>query len=366
MTLSLYVARKFLMAFLLVFTGFAGVLMLLDLVEELHRASGQAISFAQAAGLAALNTPDGLYRILPLVTILATLILFLGLARTSELVVVRAAGRSALRCLVPVVLTALVIGVVGVAVMNPIVAVTSDAYDKLQSHYSAGGPENVMSITREGVWLRQGSAEGQTVIRAEHASLDGTQLTNASFLSFDATGQPLTRIEAATAELGGGAWALTDAKVWHFADTANPELMATTAATMSLPSDLTRQQIRDSFGAPGEVPIWQLPAFIDQLVKAGFSAREQRVWLQMELALPLLLAAMVLIGAGFTMRHVRFGHSGMLVLFALIAGFSIFFLRNFAQALGASGQIPIVLAAWGPPAVAVLLSMGLLLHLEDG
>ena len=134
MTLSLYVARKFLMAFLLVFTGFAGVLMLLDLVEELHRASGQAISFAQAAGLAALNTPDGLYRILPLVTILATLILFLGLARTSELVVVRAAGRSALRCLVPVVLTALVIGVVGVAVMNPIVAVTSDAYDKLQSH----------------------------------------------------------------------------------------------------------------------------------------------------------------------------------------------------------------------------------------
>ena len=80
----------------------------------------------------------------------------------------------------------------------------------------------------------------------------------------------------------------------------------------------------------------------------------------------MMLAAMVLIGAGFTMRHVRFGHSGMLVLFALIAGFSIFFLRNFAQALGASGQIPIVLAAWGPPAVAVLLSMGLLLHLEDG
>ncbi|MBI1217523.1 MAG: LPS export ABC transporter permease LptG [Rhodobacteraceae bacterium] len=366
MTLSLYIARKFLIAFLLVFGVFAGVLMLLDLVEELHRNSGQTISFAQAAGLAALNTPDGLYRILPLVTILAALILFLGLARTSELVVVRAAGRSALHCLLPAVLTALAIGVAGVAVMNPIVAATSDAYDQLQSHYSAHGAENVMSITREGVWLRQGNAEGQVVIRAEHASLDGTQLSNASFLSFDATGQPLMRIEAATAELGSGAWKLTDAKVWHFDSTGNPEQLATTAATMSLPSDLTRQQIRDSFGAPGEVPIWQLPGFIDQLVKAGFSAREQRVWFQMELALPLLLAAMVLIGAGFTMRHARFGQSGLLVLFALIAGFSIFFLRNFAQALGVNGQIPIMLAAWGPPVVAVFLSLGLLLHLEDG
>lgn len=366
MTLSLYIARKFLAAFLLVFATFAGVLLLLDLVEELHRAAGQTITFAQAAGLAALNTPDGLYRILPLVTILATLILFLGLARTSELVVVRAAGRSALRSLAPVVATALLIGAAGVAVMNPIVAVTSDAYNQLESHYNTGGVENVMSITREGVWLRQGSSEGQTVIRADHASLDATHLTNASFLSFDAAGQPVLRIEAASADLGNGAWALTNAKVWRFTGATNAEQDATTADHMSLPSDLTRQQIRDSFGAPGEVPIWQLPGFIDQLVKAGFSAREQRVWFQMELALPLLMAGMVLIGAGFTMRHVRFGHSGILVLLALIAGFAIFFLRNFAQALGASGQIPVGLAAWGPPVVAVFLSMGLLLHLEDG
>ena len=42
------------------------------------------------------------------------------------------------------------------------------------------------------------------------------------------------------------------------------------------------------------------------------------------------------------------------------------FLRNFAQALGDSGQIPVLLAAWSPPLAAVMLSLGLLLHLEDG
>lgn len=44
----------------------------------------------------------------------------------------------------------------------------------------------------------------------------------------------------------------------------------------------------------------------------------------------------------------------------------IFFLRNFAQVLGENGQIPILIAAWIPPVAAIMLALGLLLHLEDG
>ena len=86
----------------------------------------------------------------------------------------------------------------------------------------------------------------------------------------------------------------------------------------------------------------------------------------MELALPLLLTAMVLVAAGFCMRHTRFGKTGQMVLYALLAGFFLFFLRNFAQVLGENGQIPILVAAWVPPLAAALLALSLLLHLEDG
>jgi lipopolysaccharide export system permease protein len=86
----------------------------------------------------------------------------------------------------------------------------------------------------------------------------------------------------------------------------------------------------------------------------------------MELAQPLLMMAMVLIAAGFTMRPARFGGTGRMVLYAMLAGFAIFFLRNFAQALGETAQIPILVAAWSPPLAAILFSLGLLLHLEDG
>ena len=83
----------------------------------------------------------------------------------------------------------------------------------------------------------------------------------------------------------------------------------------------------------------------------------------------LLLVAMVLVAAGFTMRHTRFGRTGVMVLMALGLGFALYFVRNFAQVLGENGQIPPLLAAWGPPsaaarkitaAKAILASSGLL------
>ena len=365
MTLSLYFARRFLGMVARVFLIFFGILMLIDVIEQLRRFSDADIGLAAAGRLALMNVPESLYRILPLILIMASIALFLGLARSSELVVVRAAGRSGLRFLLAPVVAALALGVVTVAVLNPLVAATTKEYDRLWAQYAAGGG-SVLSVSDSGLWLRQGGQDGQTVIQAARSNADGTELFGVVFLTYGADGKLAARTEAEKAVLQPGAWVLTGAKSWDLR-AANPEQTAKSAPSgMALPSDLTRDSIRDSFGTPSAIPIWELPTYINGLEKAGFSARSHKVWFQMELALPLLLAAMVLVAAGFTMRHARFGKTGTMVLFAMLGGFFIFFLRNFAQVLGDNGQIPIIVAAWTPPVAAVLMSLGLLLHLEDG
>ncbi len=365
MTLSLYVAKKFFWTVVQVFLIFFGIMMLIDIIEQLRKFSGVQITLAEAAHLALMNVPESLYRILPLIMIMAAISMFLGLARSSELVVVRAAGRSGLSFLVAPVLTALIIGGFAVTVLNPLVAATTKEYDVLLSRQSKG-KGSVLSVADSGLWLRQGGDDGQTVIQAARANADGTELFGVTFLTFSADGLAKSRVEADSAVLEPGSWLLQGAKSWDLT-LKNPEIKATlTSDNLRLGSELTRDSIRDSFGTPSAIPFWELPNYINGLEKAGFSARSHRVWWQMELAQPLLLAAMVLIAAGFTMRHARFGKTGTMVLFALLGGFGIFFLRNFAQVLGDSGQIPVALAAWSPPVAAVMASLGLLLHLEDG
>jgi lipopolysaccharide export system permease protein len=364
MTLHRYFARRFLITFLGVAAVFFLIILSVDLVDQLRRYGGGDASFADILILSLLNIPQSIYVILPLIMILAAITLFLSLARSSEMVVTRAAGRSALRALAAPLTVALIIGILCVGILNPIVASTSKEYeargDALRGNYS------VLSIGSTGLWLRQGSDNSQTVIRAQRANLDGTQLADVTFITFGADGSPSERINAASAQLVAGAWVLRNAKFWTFDSPTTPEATAVTHPEFRVASTLTPDQIRDSFGTPSSIPIWELPAFIDRLRTAGFSAQRHQVWFQTELALPFFLVSMVLIGASFTLRHQRGGRTGMMVMFAILLAFVIYFIRNFAQVLGENGQLPALLAAWAPPLAAISLSLGLLLHNEDG
>ena len=368
MILSLYLTRRLALMFLLVFGVFAGMLVLLDMVEQVRRLSDQDSGFLQVLRLALLNTPQTLYQITPLIVILASMAVFLTLSRTSELVVIRAAGRSVLRVMVVPVLAMLVAGVAFVAVMNPLVASASREYQRVLAQLR-GDEVSAVVIGADGLWLRQALDGGQMVINAAGASSDGTVLRDVTFLIFasdlDAGGGVVRRLHAHEARLSAGAWELFSAKDWTLGAT-NPEAEARTAARMSLPTDLTPSQIRDGFARPGAIPIRELPAFIAALERAGFSAREHRVWLQMDLALPLMLAGMMLLAAGSSIHLARAGGAGLRAMATILAGFALFFLRNFAQVLGENGQIPVLLAAWALPVATALLALGLMLHMEDG
>ena len=364
MTLDRYFARRFATLFAGVFGGFLIITLFIGVVDQLRRFSSADAGLGEVLRLAALSTPEGLYTLLPLIAIITTITLFLGLARSSEMVVTRAAGRSALRALLAPLVAALALGALCVAVLNPLVASTTRAYEARVSVLAGERP--ILSLGSSGLWLRQGGAAGQTVIHATGANLDGTVLFGASFLSFDDAGAPRQRIDADRAELTPQGWQLRGAKTWPLGAEITPEALASVTPQMTIPSTLTADQIRNSFGAPSSIPIWDLPRFIDRLQAAGFSARRHAVWFQMELALPVFLAAMVLVGAAFTLRHQRGGRTGQAVLYAVLLSFGLYFLRNFAQILGENGQVPAALAAWTPPLVAIGLAMGLLLHREDG
>lgn len=363
MTLHAYFARKFLWTYLGITAIFAIILGLIDMVDELQ--DFPQLSVWEVAGIVALNLPHANYEILPLVMILAAVALFVRLARTSEMVVVRASGLSGFRGLLAPLVTAALVGLVAITVVNPMVAASAKRYHDLVAGYRGGGA-SVLALSSEGLWLRQGSATGQTVIHAASASADVSTLHDATFIGFSPEGEPLRRIRAARATLGDGAWQLEDVKLWDLAGGANPEASAQRMARMSVPSKLTREGIVDSFGKPEYISLWDLPDFIAQLEQAGFSARRYAVWYQKELSRPVFLMALVVVAGAFTMRHARTTNTGISVLIALMLGFSLHYIRNFAQVLGENGQIPVLLAAWAPPVASLLLAFGILLHMEDG
>jgi lipopolysaccharide export system permease protein len=332
MILHLYLARRFLRSLGIVIAVFVGILLPIDIAEQMRRVGGEH-GLGAVVELSLLNLPRALYTWLPLFVMLATLVLFLGLARTSELVVVRGAGRSAIRSAISPVLVAFGIGVLALLILNPIVAATSREYQM-----------TVAALPGRRAAHRFGQRGGAVAAAGHPVGADGDPCRGHEFRRHAPVRReflhlrrqwPADRpVSADEAVLVGGAWELQGVKVWPFAGVENAEAAAMFHTRLVLPSTLTAEQIRDSFGQPYTVPIYELPGFIAQLNAAGFAALQHRIWLQMQLSNPLMLSAMVLIGAGFTMRHTRFGRTGIMVLAAILLGFGVYFIRDFARSSG--------------------------------
>jgi lipopolysaccharide export system permease protein len=365
MTLWRYVLGRFLYTLLAVQAVIALLVVLFGMVENLRRFAGGDAGPGGLFHLTLLQAPEVLYQAFPLVLMLASLVTFLRFARTSELVVMRAAGISALRLIGIPTMAAIVLGFGFLAVVSPFVAAAIKRGGALEDTFR-GRDASRLSVSPDGLWLRQADPDGgQTVIQAARANADGTRLSAARMHRFDPEGRLTGRIEAASARLGPGAWQLTEAHSWDRAPDGSFERSAD-AADRSLPTALTSDQILDSFSPPEMLSFWQLGRFITQMEDSGFSGRRHRLYMQSELSKPALFAAMVLIGSAFALRPTRFGQTGVMILFAILAGFSLYFLKDFTESLGASGAIPLLVAAWIPPLAAILLALGLLLHLEDG
>ena len=368
MILARYVSRRFVRSFLLIAGVFLMILFLIDMIEMIRRFAARDIGLSGAAALAGLNMAGSFYSILPLVTVLSGIALFLGLARSSEMVAIRASGRSGLKVIAAPAAAAALVGALAVALLNPLVAVTGQRYDNAVAEIDRAGRQTV-SVGDSVVWLRQAVLEDGREVGADRdprrrTSPDATTLYDATFLIFGEAG-PTRRIEAREARLEPGRWQLSEVRDYPL-DAANPQAEMVRHVGLRLASDLTAQRIREGFGRPEAVPVWQLPEFIDGLERAGFSATRHRVWLQTELARPFLMAAMVVIAAAFTMQHVRGRNTGGAVLLAFGAGIALFFLRNLAQVLGDNGQITPLMAGWTPPLVGALLALALILKREDG
>lgn len=171
----------------------------------------------------------------------------------------------------------------------------------------------------------------------------------------------IRRIEAKSGQLVDQEFTLRD--VWVMA----PGLPSEHLDAMILPTTLTIGRIQEKFAQPESVSFWELPEFIEFFEAAGFSAHRHTLYWHTLVASPVLLAAMVLVAAVFTINpNLRSGKLLVRVLGGVIAGFALYFYSKVTYALGLSETLPLVLAAWSPAAVTLLLGVASLFHLEDG
>lgn len=357
-TIWRYFGMRFLVSVLAVFGGVIALVALLDSVELMRRTSGHAHVTAMLVFKTSLfRVPMVTERIMPFCVLVAAMSCYLNLSRRNELVIARAAGMSAWQFVAPAIAAALALGALATAVYNPVAAYMFEQ-SKVYEAEIFGKREFGMQET--GFWVRQRSPDGQSIINARSALGNGLQLTGVTAFTFDHGGRFQDRIEAKSAVLREGAWQLSEAKV--YSASAAPQDFATYA----LKTNLSPEQVRESFATAEALPFWELPDYIATAENAGLSSAAYRLQYQKLLSRPFLLAAMVMLAASFSLRFFRMGGVQTMVLGGILSGFLLYVLSKVTEDMSKAELLSPVVAAWAPVFIGGLTGFLVLLYQEDG
>ncbi len=359
-TLSAYMVRRFLFNLASLLLVLAGIIYLFDTIELIRRASKREdIELALIFLMGLLKLPEAGLVIFPFAVLFSAMYTFWQLNRSYELVVIRAAGLSVWQFLAPVAAAAFLVGLFLVTVFNPAGSLFLAKFEELEQKHLERQAK-LITFFQEGLWLRQSVENGYVIMHAERIKMPDWKLEDTMVLHFDEQNNFLRRIDAKDAALMQGRWHFSEA--WL----SEPREETEEIRVYSLPTALTLKDIEESFSSPETISFWQLPEFISVLEATGFDTTNMRIYYQSLLAQPLFFTAMVLLAACVSLRPPRLRAGIIMILSGIFLGFLTFFVSSYLQALGASGQIPVLLAAWSAPVMAFLMALTIILQLEDG
>ncbi len=358
-TLYRYLAVQYLVGVATVYAIFLGLAFSIDIVELLNRTAGHNVSTSVVIGMAVLQLPNLGQKMLPFAILLGGVFTFVRLSRSRELVATRAAGVSAWDFLMPPLTVAVLIGVSVVTLFTPISARMFSEFAGLEARY-VKGQESQLSVSINGLWLRQGDETQQSVIHALRVARQGEHLEDVVVFLYGANDRFTGRIDARSAQLHDGYWVMNEAWV------SGPQGSPVKHANYRLNTTLTPEQIVESSASPDTLSFWDLPGYIRAAQAAGFSATRYQLYLYTLYALPALFAAMVFMAASFSLRFGRDIGLTKVILLSAAAGFGVYFFQDLTTVLGRSGAVPILLAATAPAMASILIGMTLVFSQEDG
>ncbi len=355
-TVSLYMARSFLINTFAFLFGLVLILQTLDLLSE----SGRILAHpgntdAQVWRYVSLRVPQIISTFLPFSVLLGTIITLSTLNQNSEVIAMKASGLSAHQVLAPLMIAGL-----GVA------AISFTFNDRVVSRASATlaqwkkvdyGPLPIDRGDRSNVWVR----DGTHLIHAQQIKGRGEAAQLAGITVYERDGTILKSfVRAKSGRRDGKGWRVEGAERFDVASDKLTPLGSVVVGEGVRPDQFTLSNVD-----PDAMSFAELRGAVSDLKAAGRPTKALEGSLWHKLSGPLSAVLMPLLGAVAAFGIARSGKLFVRAVIGMGLGFLYFVADNFALAMGNLGAYPPFLAAWAPFLLFAMIGEAVLLKTEE-
>ena len=361
--LDRYLLIKFIKNFIYFISISLLIVFLVEFVELLRRTSENPNipSIFYVIYLALLKITESIAYIIPISVFVTTMMTCRTLNKYREMVIIQNTGLHSFRILYPFVFFIILFCAIYFIILNPLFSHATNSYQKIEQEVFRGKLSKT-SISKSGIWLRQGSVNNKIVIRAANFIPERSLFKDATFFIFTKRNNFTERIDVESAQLEKEFWILKNAII------NKPNKKVVKIDEYTLKTNLSVKKIEDSFLDPQSLSIWKLPSFIKLLKESGFSATKHQIYLFKTIFLPLYLIGLILIAGSFTIKFTQTKpKTFFLILTGTVIGFLIHVLSETIYSLGIANKLPfwnVWVASLAPSIITIMIGAFFVIHFE--
>jgi LPS export ABC transporter permease LptG/LPS export ABC transporter permease LptF len=360
--LDRYTLRLFYGVFALVLLSGVTISVVADLTQRFDEILKNHVPRSTILAYYSFLTPQIFHELLPIVILVATLITFGLLSKTSEITAVKAAGTSLYRLSAPVVAAAALFSLLSAGLQAEVLPVTNQRAQQLADRIQ--GVEAPRTYRRADRWL---FGQGGYIYHFLHYDPRAQALQRLQVFEFDGEHRLRRRIYATDAYFGsalpGGPrrWLFSDGWVRRFStDGGGDQEYSAFAGPVQVDFRESPDFFASELRRPEQMGYRELRRYVGELRRSGQQVPELEVSLYNKAAFPATALVMALVALPFAFR---LGRQGTLYGIGLsIALGMVFFavLATFTK-LGEAGVLPPAAAVWSPSAIFATLAVYLFL-----
>jgi LPS export ABC transporter permease LptG/LPS export ABC transporter permease LptF len=336
--LDRYISRTYIRIAALSFLALLGLFYISTFLDKSDKVFKGEATMMEVVTLLVYSTPKFVYFIIPIAALLSVLVTFGLLARSSELTVMKACGISLYRASLSVVVLSLVFSAVIFGMEHRLLALANRQAEIVDSKIRGRTPRVFDAVNRQWVVGRTGAIYHFSYFDPERQELARLRI-------YEPRDDSVGLLRATTADRARyeGAWLGHNVRVGQFA--SGPPAW-TAFAERQIPLE-PPDYFENEQPVAEMMTVAELRRYVDELSASGLNVVHLAVELQHKLAFPFVTLVMTLLAIPF---GVSTGRRGALYAIGLgiVLALSYWIVTSLFVALGKSGLLAPVLAAWTP------------------
>ncbi|OGQ33999.1 MAG: LPS export ABC transporter permease LptG [Deltaproteobacteria bacterium RIFCSPHIGHO2_12_FULL_43_9] len=298
--------------------------------------------------------PEISYQMMPISTLMGTLIALGVLSRSNELIAIQANGISLFRTSMPLLFIALLIAIGTFAIGDRLMPLSSQhALYSYQTDIKGNHP--AYSQRTVDVWYR---APG-VIYNVKSVLPDQSRIEGITIYYLDESFFPQKIVTAFSGDYREGSWILKNVKILNFPDDKRFPIFEKADRLESEIRETPQELIR----AEKQTDIMSTKAlknFIKKNQYAGFNTNKHEVILEERYSFSFACVILVFLAIPFGIQRQKHGGFATEVAFCLFVTFIYWFVLSALVSLGYKGSLPPFVAAWGANIIFLILGLYLL------